>query len=193
MNRGERVANRTRTAIKQALLELIHENNYPEITVNQITQAADVGRSTFYRHYQSKADVLVEIHKDMFDHLFNAQLSLKNWIQSEPPFVWVSFLDKYKRLGRNPFSLSYKLGNDLDYLVTRINGQLTITVENWLRQMYSDEDCRIPLTILAQAISASFSGLVMSWFSKFQNYNAELFISYIHGIIGAQIREALNQ
>ena len=56
MNRGERISIRTKSAIKKALLELIDEKNYPEITVHEITKRGNVGRSTLYRHYQSKAD-----------------------------------------------------------------------------------------------------------------------------------------
>ena len=48
-------------AVKNALMELIHEKNYPRISVQEIAEKADVGRSTLYRHYNSKADILVEI------------------------------------------------------------------------------------------------------------------------------------
>jgi AcrR family transcriptional regulator len=71
MNRGERIANKTKSAIKKALLELIQEKNYPDITVSEITERGNIGRSTLYKHYQSKANVLVDIHKDMFENLLS--------------------------------------------------------------------------------------------------------------------------
>ncbi|MCG8640543.1 MAG: TetR/AcrR family transcriptional regulator [Desulfobacterales bacterium] len=64
MTRGEqktphqnRIVRRTRVAVKNALMELIHEKNYPRISVQEIAEKADVGRSTLY----SKADILVKI------------------------------------------------------------------------------------------------------------------------------------
>lgn len=33
MQRGERIAKKTKSAIKTALLQLIHETSYPQITV----------------------------------------------------------------------------------------------------------------------------------------------------------------
>ena len=61
MPHQNRIVRRTRVAVKNALMELIHEKNYPRISVKEIAEKADVGRSTLYRHYNSKADILVEI------------------------------------------------------------------------------------------------------------------------------------
>lgn len=48
---------RTRTAINQALMDLVAEREYDDITVGDIISRADVGRSTFYQHYQNKDEV----------------------------------------------------------------------------------------------------------------------------------------
>ena len=48
---------RTRTAINQALMDLVGEREYDDITVGDIIGRADVGRSTFYQHYQNKDEV----------------------------------------------------------------------------------------------------------------------------------------
>ena len=54
MIRGERIVNRTKSAIKQALLELIREKNYPAITVSEIVKRGNVGRSTLYKSVKEK-------------------------------------------------------------------------------------------------------------------------------------------
>jgi AcrR family transcriptional regulator len=54
----DRRALRTRTALHEALIRLIVERGYDEITVGDITEAADVGRSTFYAHFTDKDDLL---------------------------------------------------------------------------------------------------------------------------------------
>lgn len=193
MNRGERIANKTQSAIKNSLLELMRKKNYPDISVSEITQRGNVGRSTLYKHYQSKADVLVDIHKDMFEHLFSCLSTSESWFAPEPPSELISFFEESRRLGRNPFSLSYKLGSDLDFLVSNVNLQLTATIEERLRNLWNDGDSSIPLPILAQSISSLYSGLIMSWFTNFQSSNVRQFATDIQRMTRALIVEAIGK
>ena len=48
---------RTREMLHRALMSLILEKDYEVITVKDICEAANVGRSTFYAHYTSKDDL----------------------------------------------------------------------------------------------------------------------------------------
>lgn len=61
MNKGkpDRRVVRTRKRIQDALVDLILEKDYEKITVQDILDRADVGRSTFYAHYQDKEDLLL--------------------------------------------------------------------------------------------------------------------------------------
>ena len=56
---------RTCTAINQALMDLIAEREYDDITVGDIIGRADVGRSTFYQHYQNKDEVFAIVDGGM--------------------------------------------------------------------------------------------------------------------------------
>jgi len=56
--REDRRVGRTKRRLKGALLELIAERGYDAITISHLTDRADVGRSTFYSHYDSKEDLL---------------------------------------------------------------------------------------------------------------------------------------
>lgn len=51
---------RTRKMIQEAMLELTVEKGFPNITVQDIADRAMVNRSTFYRHYLDKDDLLVQ-------------------------------------------------------------------------------------------------------------------------------------
>ena len=48
---------RTRKALQDALISLIHKHDYDSITVEDICSAANVGRSTFYTHYAGKDEL----------------------------------------------------------------------------------------------------------------------------------------
>jgi AcrR family transcriptional regulator len=54
----DRRVRRTRELLHRTLLDLIGEKGYPQITVQDILDRADVGRSTFYAHYRDKEDLL---------------------------------------------------------------------------------------------------------------------------------------
>ena len=56
--RIDRRVQRTKRRLKQALAELLTEHDYDRITVQDIVDRADVGRSTFYVHFESKEDLL---------------------------------------------------------------------------------------------------------------------------------------
>jgi AcrR family transcriptional regulator len=50
---------RSRDLLFQALIALILEKGYDRITVQEIIDRADVGRTTFYSHYRSKDELLL--------------------------------------------------------------------------------------------------------------------------------------
>ncbi|MFD7842339.1 TetR/AcrR family transcriptional regulator [Nocardia sp. NPDC059764] len=55
----DRRVRRTRAALHRALIELMLTRPYARITVRDIIDRADVGRSTFYAHYRDKDDLLL--------------------------------------------------------------------------------------------------------------------------------------
>jgi AcrR family transcriptional regulator len=54
----DRRSQRTQQALIDALLALLAVKHYDEISINDIIDRANVGRSTFYAHYQAKDDLL---------------------------------------------------------------------------------------------------------------------------------------
>ena len=54
----DRRVQRTRTALYDALVQLIRIKPYRDISVDDILRQANVGRSTFYAHFRSKDELL---------------------------------------------------------------------------------------------------------------------------------------
>jgi AcrR family transcriptional regulator len=83
---------RTRKLIQQAFIELTVEKGFAALTVRDITERAMVNRSTFYRHYLDKYDLLeqymVEMH-DLINDASSAPLSLLKHIQQFADFYRV--------------------------------------------------------------------------------------------------------
>ncbi len=58
MGKEDRRVRRTRESLHKALISLALEKNYDSITVQEVLDRADVGRSTFYTHFQSMDELL---------------------------------------------------------------------------------------------------------------------------------------
>src|SRR5690242_3716923 len=60
---------RTRKLLQQALIEGTVEKGFAALTVRDITERAMVNRSTFYRHYIDKYDLLEQHLSEMYETL----------------------------------------------------------------------------------------------------------------------------
>jgi AcrR family transcriptional regulator len=56
---ADRRVRRTRDRLHAALIPLILEKGYDAVTIQDLLDRADVGRTTFYAHYRDKDDLLV--------------------------------------------------------------------------------------------------------------------------------------
>jgi AcrR family transcriptional regulator len=69
----DRRQKRTREAIYTAFGNLLSQKSYSAITVKEIIDLANIGRSTFYSHFETKDALLSSISDDLFDHVFILQ------------------------------------------------------------------------------------------------------------------------
>ena len=61
--RGSRQVQRTKHLLEEACIALILEKGYEAVTIQDILDRANVGRSTFYSHYRDKEDLLMSRFK----------------------------------------------------------------------------------------------------------------------------------
>ncbi|WP_091495646.1 TetR/AcrR family transcriptional regulator [Amphibacillus marinus] len=66
---ADRRSIRTKTGIKQAFLTLLNNKTISKITISELTELADIGRGTFYLHYQDIYDLYSEVEQEMFTQL----------------------------------------------------------------------------------------------------------------------------
>jgi len=97
--RPDRRVARSRRALKEALTDLILERGYEAVTVQDVIDRADVGRSTFYAHFLDKDDLLMAILADLEmpapDHTA--------WTPDDPAFGWTLELFRHFGSGRRLF------------------------------------------------------------------------------------------
>lgn len=63
---------RTKQALTHALVALVLEKRYDAITIQDLLDRADIGRSTFYSHYRGKDDLLLKSFERMLELLDQA-------------------------------------------------------------------------------------------------------------------------
>jgi AcrR family transcriptional regulator len=68
-SKPDRRVSRTRRLLRQALMELILERGYNTVTIEDITERADLGRTTFYLHFHDKEELLVESLEEIAEEL----------------------------------------------------------------------------------------------------------------------------
>ena len=84
-NTTDRRIQRTRKALRTALLDLIKEKGYDAISIEDITERANVGRATFYLHYKDKEDLLLEEFSEMANEKVQvlSEIPFSAWLQSQ--------------------------------------------------------------------------------------------------------------
>lgn len=68
----DRRQQKTQTAIIQAFVELLGQKSYNKITVQDIIDRANVGRSTFYAHFETRDSLLEVLLEDLFAHIIKS-------------------------------------------------------------------------------------------------------------------------
>ena len=74
-SRMNRQTARSRRMLQEAFLALLNEKPYQKISISEIADRADLARSTFYAHFNTKRDLLVSYVDDIFQPFLQAILA----------------------------------------------------------------------------------------------------------------------
>lgn len=148
---------RTRKILLEALMGLICERGYEAVSVKEITDKANVGRSTFYAHFENKEQLLFSGHN-------NLTLKLNKYAQSisaQDTFRLFEMLFHHVKSHRK--LAKAMLGRGEDLMLQRVAEIAVIHFRTVAEQELVDEK-RIEL--LLHAFSASILGLIYSFIEK---------------------------
>ena len=145
---------------------LINKKAYNKITIQDIIDEADISRSTFYFHFETKDDLIKEICEELFQHITQSLLDkththcllLKN---SENHSIFCHILQH--------------LQEDENYILKLLSGNNNETVLRYFKENMNNLLCseafnkkhlpvsEIPEDFLINHISASFVEMVKWW------------------------------
>lgn len=164
-DKNDRRSQRTRQMLGEALVTLIREKDYSTITVGDIVERADVGRSTFYAHYEDKDSLLVAQMERVIEFL-------SQHVPGPEEMPFFPSLGLFRHVGQE-----YELYKTLiwtpgiDVLFKHMRRSLRERVEEGLAKGGRHYD--IPLPILANFIVGSFLMLLQWWLENKMPYPPE--------------------
>ncbi len=163
----DRRVRRTRKLLKDALIELTLEKGYDAITVQDILDKADVGRSTFYTHFNSKDDLL--IGDAPFVHLkFDDVQKEGGEIEIIP-----SFLDMFEHVKKQNRLFRALMGGEGIVLAQRILlAHLRSAFEDRFNRL-AEQGHRLPLPtpVLTHFLTGGFMSLLVWWLDEGMPYS----------------------
>ena len=180
---------RTRRALKEAMIDLIKEKHYDSITVQNIIDRANVGRSTFYSHFRDKEDLF----RGDWEHFLTFFVQSFRWDNiSDGQFVPMEgFLEHVKEFHSFYRGLvrSGKIQNVFEY------GKrfLAKSIENELSKTKSEiADPLVPPPLLANYISEEFFSILKWWLDQNMPYSPHRMDQIFHTLVMPGIRLSLK-
>jgi AcrR family transcriptional regulator len=187
----DRRVQRTRELLQQALIELIGEQGYDAITIQEIVDRANVGRTTFYVHYRSKDDLFMRCHDAIasgFHRLHS--LSRDDLLSLQAPLETIS---TYRHL-LNARAMLYPIfqSSDSILILRRIRDRSAQHIEVSLRGAFAEADSIIPFDVLANYLAGAQIALVQWWLEKRQSHSPETLAQTFHRLQRSAILDAFG-
>ncbi len=177
----DRRQKKTRNNIFAAFIELLSEKNYSRITVGEIIERADVGRATFYAHFETKDFLLKELCGELFDHIFDAESG------SEPAHAHIFhcdapdsvFLHLFRHLLQNDNNILQLLsGSNNELFLHYFKNNLTRLVQSQLTLFEDRKASELPEDFWVNHIASTLVETVRWWIDNRMKESPEVITKY---------------
>lgn len=169
----DRRVRRTRDLLRSALVSLILEKGYERVTVQDILDRADIGRSTFYAHYRDKDDLLLsgveEFRPAFATETDSADLTAKKIEFLDPVLAVFRHADGHRQIYRAMVGK-----RSAEVFVRFLQEQLSELMRGHLHAQLPEQTNNEPrLTIAVQFLVSALIGLLDWWTLSDTPYTAD--------------------
>ena len=193
MAKTDRRVERTRELLQKALIELIAERGYDAITIQDIVDRANIGRTTFYLHYNSKDELFMSCHEAIVGkfhigllHALSKEELLSSDVPSEVSLAY-RHLEEERALLYPVFQ-----GKDSQLILRQIRDRSAREIESNLRTIFADVESNIPLDILANYLAGAQIALMQWWLEKRRPHIPGDLTETLYRLQRAAIRDAFG-
>lgn len=179
----DRRQKKTRNAIFEAFIALLDRYGYNQITVGQIIERADVGRATFYAHFETKEHLLKALCGELFAHIFEAEKG-EDTTHSHifncdaPDSVFLHLFQHLHKDDNRILTLLSCRNNEL--FLQYFKEELKILIESRLGQFAQRKDPRLPDGFWLDHIAATFTQTLRWWMENGRKESPEIITEYFY-------------
>ena len=171
----DRRIGRTRRLMHEALMALVVEKGYESITVQDILDRADVGRSTFYAHYRDKDELLLssfEHLRTLFEEQQQAILASRH-TGKEPEVNLI--LELFRHIGEHHKLYKAIAGKQSGEMIVKYLHRYlyTLLIEPLTALIKKRKSLPIPIEITTHYLVSSLLSLMTWWLDNNMPYPAE--------------------
>jgi len=166
----DRRIRKTQQVLRGALLTLLKEKRYEDISVQDIIERADVARSTFYVHYVDKDDLLTGpqgIFAENLGHDLSAH-SADNGREALSSRAWF-----YHIQAQGDILKAIAKDSALDLAMKTLRGMIQHSVQDGLADHSFPENPRVPMTLVVDYLTDTLMTLIKWWFKNGMKYTPE--------------------
>ena len=166
----DRRVRRTKQRLEEALESLIIEKGYDKTTVQDLIDRADVGRSTFYAHYETKDDLLVswvdQLAAEMELHMAQQQTDAGSIMPS---------LALFRHMAEAHHVYKAMIGSrGIDIATEMVHSSLLRHATSGLeRRPDTNDQTSIPIEVRAEFLTGSLLALLAWWVDNDMPYPPE--------------------
>jgi AcrR family transcriptional regulator len=173
---------RTRALIQRAFMDLLAEKGFQSITVQDITQKAEINRATFYAHFSDKFALLeTSIHQTFRQELEKRTLNACHYSDENLHALIVTVCEFISQSNTHCNASE----SQFETLVERqVRKQIQNLLEVWLAQVGSD----INPKMAAIAASWTIYGLALQWSHDKNRPAVEEYVSQVLPLIASNLR-----
>jgi len=183
----DRRTQRTKHQLGRALVELVEEKRFDDITVQEVIDRADVGRSTFYTHFRDKEDLFRKDWEKFLDFLAQQIEWDKAGKGSFMPIVF--FFSHLQDV--QTFYKGLVLSRKTDAVFKSGTEYLSHQIELALNRRVKHKPS-IPIPILANYLANEVFSLLRWWLDQNMPYPPQRMDEIFHDLVNPTIEAALQ-
>jgi AcrR family transcriptional regulator len=183
-SRHERRRQQTRKQLIETTLALVLEKGYDTITIQDITDRADLGRGTFYIHFKDKADVVWAAIQDMMREM--EQEGHRQFDPGMPQVEYYALRTIFRHAGNNRDLYRVVFGGQGSaMLADRVQDLLAkILLHDILRAPDGTRhEFDVPPEMLAQMLTGLITRILFWWLESPKKYSAEEMAAYTYEVL----------